>query len=97
MTAATALLFSACAVGPDFERPPAPGVASYESTPQSDKTTSVKTTGGDQQSFVPGSEVSAEWWKLFSSAPLNDLIELSLKNNPDLAVAQPEAAGNASQ
>ena len=86
--ASTVVLFSACAVGPDFERPPAPNVTSYESTPQPDKTVATKTVGGEQQTFVPNSEVSAEWWKLFHSQPLNELIELSLKNNPDLAAAE---------
>ena len=87
--ASTAILFSACAVGPDFERPPAPNVSAYEAAPQPDKTVSTKIGPRRRRAanFVPNGEVSAEWWTLFHSEPLNELIELSLKNNPDLAAA----------
>jgi len=44
--------------------------------------------GGEAQQFIPGSDISGEWWTLFHSKPLNDLIERSLKNNPDLKAAQ---------
>ena len=44
--------------------------------------------GGEAQQFVEGRDIPAEWWTLFHSKPLNDLIERSLKNNPDLKAAQ---------
>jgi NodT family efflux transporter outer membrane factor (OMF) lipoprotein len=37
---------------------------------------------------VSGSDIPGEWWTLFHSKPLNDLIELSLSNNPTLKSAQ---------
>ena len=33
-------------------------------------------------------DIPGEWWTLFHSKPLNDLIERSLTNNPDLKAAQ---------
>ena len=44
--------------------------------------------GGEAQQFVEGRDIPAEWWTLFHSKPLNDLVERSLKNNPDLKAAQ---------
>ena len=38
--------------------------------------------------FVAGHDIPGEWWTLFHSKPLNDLIERSLKANPDLKAAQ---------
>jgi len=37
---------------------------------------------------VDGSDISGEWWTLFQSKPLSDLIERSLKANPDIKAAQ---------
>jgi NodT family efflux transporter outer membrane factor (OMF) lipoprotein len=37
---------------------------------------------------VEGRDIPGEWWALFHSKPLNDLIERSLKANPDLKAAQ---------
>ena len=83
------LLIAGCTVGPDFKKPAAPTVTSYTPTPlpaATSSTTSV--TGGDAQRFVEGLDIPGQWWALFHSKPLNDLIERSLTNNPDLAAAQ---------
>jgi NodT family efflux transporter outer membrane factor (OMF) lipoprotein len=45
-------------------------------------------SGGEAQHLVDGRDISGEWWTLFHSQPLNDLIERSLKNNPDIKAAQ---------
>ncbi|MGE3624601.1 MAG: efflux transporter outer membrane subunit [Bdellovibrionales bacterium] len=82
------IMLSACAVGPDFERPPAPNVQSYEPTPLPEKTIAVNTPGGAAQAFIPDGVIPAEWWKLFHSEPLNRLIARSLQANPDLAAAE---------
>jgi NodT family efflux transporter outer membrane factor (OMF) lipoprotein len=37
---------------------------------------------------LDGRDIPGEWWTLFHSKPLNDLIERSLKANPDLKAAQ---------
>lgn len=83
-----ALALSACAVGPDYHRPAAPTSQSYTPTPMSPTTSSVPGPGGNAQQFVQGMDISGQWWTLFHSRPLNDLIDASIRNNPDLAAAQ---------
>jgi len=82
------LLTSGCVVGPRFKRPAPPDVGGY--TPASISTTSSTSNvaGGEAQQFVDGRDIPGEWWTLFHSKPLNDLIERSLKANPSLKAAQ---------
>jgi NodT family efflux transporter outer membrane factor (OMF) lipoprotein len=77
-----------CAVGPNFKRPAAPDVSDYTASPLSTTVTSLNVSGGEAQRFAKGSGISADWWTLFHSAPLNELIESSLTNNHDLKAAQ---------
>jgi NodT family efflux transporter outer membrane factor (OMF) lipoprotein len=87
--AALGSLFGAgCAVGPDFKKPAAPEVGGYTATPLAATASTAGVSGGETQHFVAGGDISADWWTLFHSAPLNDLIEHSLTNNPDLKAAQ---------
>jgi NodT family efflux transporter outer membrane factor (OMF) lipoprotein len=89
LIAISALLMTAgCVVGPNYKRPAAPKVPGY--TPSLPTTTSgsPNVAGGEPQSFAPGRDIPGDWWSLFHSKPLNDLIERSLKNNPDLKSAQ---------
>ena len=87
--AASALLFSmACAVGPNFKRPPAPQVGGYTPSPITTTSNTPDVTGGEAQHIVEGNDIPGEWWTLFHSKPLNDLIEQSLKANPDIKAAQ---------
>jgi NodT family efflux transporter outer membrane factor (OMF) lipoprotein len=44
--------------------------------------------GGEAQQFTRKVDISGEWWAVFHSQPLNDLIERSLKANPDIKSAQ---------
>jgi NodT family efflux transporter outer membrane factor (OMF) lipoprotein len=86
---ALALLVTAgCAVGPNFKRPAAPNVAGYAPSLPSTTSSSPGVSGGEAQTFAQGRDIPGDWWTLFHSKPLNDLIELSLKNNPDLKSAQ---------
>ena len=82
------LLFAGCAVGPDFKRPAAPDVSDYTGNPLSTTVASPNVAGGEAQRFSKGSDIAGDWWTLFHSKPLNDLIEHSLTNNPDLKAAQ---------
>jgi NodT family efflux transporter outer membrane factor (OMF) lipoprotein len=76
---------AACAVGPNYSHPAAPGVTGY-TTVTLPSTTSA--AGGVAQSFVSGQDVSADWWTLFRSTQLNSLISAALANNPSLTAAQ---------
>jgi NodT family efflux transporter outer membrane factor (OMF) lipoprotein len=82
------LLMAGCAVGPDFKKPSAPDVTDYTAKPLSTTVASANVSGGEAQRFAKGSDIPGDWWTLFHSRPLNDLIERSLANNPDLKAAQ---------
>src|SRR5690348_6844105 len=82
------LLTTACVVGPNFKPPAAPPVSGY--TVKAPETTEATpgVPGGQAQHFVVAADIPADWWTLFHSKPLNDLIEKALVNNADLKAAQ---------
>jgi len=84
----TTLLLAACAVGPDFQKPAAPAVSGYADHRLTTTVATANIAGGEAQRFASASDIPGDWWTLFHSKPLNDLIEQSLKNNPDLKAAQ---------
>jgi NodT family efflux transporter outer membrane factor (OMF) lipoprotein len=83
-----AIVIAGCAVGPNFKKPAAPTVGGY--TPESISETSGVTNmaGGTAQRFVTATNIPGDWWNLFHSKPLNDLIERALTNSPDIKSAQ---------
>ncbi|MDE1985091.1 MAG: efflux transporter outer membrane subunit [Alphaproteobacteria bacterium] len=81
-------LLAGCAVGPDFKKPAAPAVKDYTANSLTTTVASDNVAGGEAQRFVKGSDISGDWWTLFHSKVLNDLIDQSLKNNSDLKAAQ---------
>ncbi|HLY51804.1 MAG TPA: efflux transporter outer membrane subunit [Steroidobacteraceae bacterium] len=81
------LLAGGCAVGPNFKKPAAPDADAYAVSPVATAGT-AGVRGGEAQRFLRGADLSADWWTLFHSAPLNALIEHSLASNPDLKAAQ---------
>jgi NodT family efflux transporter outer membrane factor (OMF) lipoprotein len=82
------LLIAACAVGPDFKRPPAPDVAGYTERPLPTATAATPTAGGTAQRFELGADLPAQWWTLFGSPSLTGLVEQALAHSPDVAAAQ---------
>ncbi|MBS0297087.1 MAG: efflux transporter outer membrane subunit [Proteobacteria bacterium] len=86
--AALGLMAAGCAVGPDFKRPAAPDVAGYVPAPVTATVATPGVVGGQAQRFVEGAEIPADWWTLFHSRQLNDLIEQALANNHDLKAAE---------
>jgi NodT family efflux transporter outer membrane factor (OMF) lipoprotein len=82
------LLLAGCTVGPNFQKPEAPKVNGYTASALTNTETITNIVGGEAQRFVQGLDIPAEWWKLFHSQPLNDLIERSFKANPELKAAQ---------
>jgi len=77
-----------CVVGPNFKKPAPPQVPAYTPTPPTATSGTTNVSGGEAQSFVEGRDIPGDWWTLFHSKPLDDLIERSLKANPDLKSAQ---------
>jgi len=85
---AALLLDAGCVVGPNFKKPASVEIPSYTPTPPTSTSGTPNICGGEKQSFVEGRDIPGDWWNLFQSKPLDDLIERSLKANPDLKSAQ---------
>jgi NodT family efflux transporter outer membrane factor (OMF) lipoprotein len=85
---AALLLLSGCAVSPKFKKPTAPADAGYTAAPLTTTSSTPNVPDGDAQRFVDGKDIPGEWWEVFHSKPLNDLIERSLKANPNIKAAQ---------
>jgi len=71
-----------CAVGPDFKTPSAPKVTGYTAEPLPQQ------TGADAQTYGAAMDIPGQWWTLFHSSALDELIQQSLKSNPTLEAAQ---------
>ena len=88
LTVTACLLGAGCAVGPDYKKPPAPDVGAYTAQPLPTTVATPGVVGGEAQSFVAGRDISGDWWTLFHSRPLSELIDEALRNNHDLKAAQ---------
>jgi len=91
----TSLISSGCAVGPDFKSPTAPKTTGNLYTPEAISTTTESATSsnnndkaGIAQHIVYGKELPAQWWTLFHSEALDQLIRSALQQNPTFAAAQ---------
>ncbi|HKD46914.1 MAG TPA: efflux transporter outer membrane subunit [Rhizomicrobium sp.] len=73
-------LLAACAVGPDYKRPPLPASAGYGGE-------AVSPPGGAGTELMSGADIPAQWWEVFHSAALDDLVAQALKNNPTIDAA----------
>ena len=86
------LLLTACSSGPDFKTPDSPKADAYIS-----KDEAVPL----QERVALGKQIETEWWALFASEALDDLVKRAVENNYDLiaakeTLAQAEEAVNAS-
>jgi NodT family efflux transporter outer membrane factor (OMF) lipoprotein len=82
------MLVAGCKVGPNFKTPAAPEVSDYTAAPLATTAATPAVSGGQAQRFASGRDITADWWTLFHSQPLDELIARSLANNPDLKAAQ---------
>lgn len=90
-TALAALVLAGCAVGPDFKPPALPAASQgpdYTAGPLPARTAETAGTAGQAQAWVKGQDIPAQWWGLFQSAPLDQLIRSALEHSPTLASAQ---------
>lgn len=87
-SAISVLAVSGCAVGPDFHRPAAPETDRYGLDSPATTPATSGVAAGDAQRFVGGGDIQADWWSLFHSEPLDDLVAQALRNNADLQAAQ---------
>jgi NodT family efflux transporter outer membrane factor (OMF) lipoprotein len=87
--AVVGLIVTGCAVGPDFRTPEAPSTSKYTTTAVlQPETAAVPTAGQIVQHLEPGQEIPAQWWTLFRSEALEQLIGQALANNPTLDAAK---------
>jgi len=79
-----------CAVGPNFKRPPPPAASTYGSASADVTTAPTDSSLADSgsQRMLMGQDVPAQWWTLFQSGKLNELVAQALKANPDLDAAR---------
>lgn len=87
ITLAASALLAACALGPNFATPTPPDVAGY--TPQP-LTGTIAGAGeaSPAQRLIAGRDIPGDWWTIFHSHALNDLITDALAHNADLQAAQ---------
>ncbi|PCD78855.1 histidine kinase [Acetobacter orleanensis] len=84
--AVTAL--AGCSVGPDYHRPALPVDNAYApGNAAPTMTTGAAGPAGARQSFLPGQDISAQWWELFHCAALNGLVTHAIAHSPNLASA----------
>ncbi|MEJ0008921.1 MAG: efflux transporter outer membrane subunit [Steroidobacteraceae bacterium] len=76
-----------CTVGPNFHTPAPPATDVYVAgAPIASVGTSG--AGGASQTLVSDQEIPAQWWSLFHSAPLDELVRTALHDSPTIAAAQ---------
>jgi NodT family efflux transporter outer membrane factor (OMF) lipoprotein len=82
---AAVLVLASCAVGPNFHQPKPPDTSGYLH-PSSD-TAPVQAQAQDLQNVSPGGELAGEWWQLFHSPQLDEVVRTSIAASPTLAAA----------
>ena len=75
---AAPLLLAACTVGPSYHRPPLSPSAGYGAQPSQ----------AASPPLVSGSDIPAQWWRVFHSAELDALVAQALDNNPTIEAAR---------
>jgi len=78
-------MFSGCAVGPNFVRPPPPDTDRYTHELQSESTIVADDQG---QHFISSNTLIADWWKLFKSPKLDAVVYKAIANNPTLQASE---------
>jgi hypothetical protein len=78
-----AAALAACAVGPNFHRPAAPTDSGYEPGPSA-----AIGSGVDTQQLVADLKIPEQWWSLFQSPKLDQLLADALRASPDVDAAK---------
>ncbi len=82
------LVLAGCAMGPDFHRPALRPLTGYTEAGLPAPTGSRAVAGGDRQRFVSGRDIPGEWWQLFRSPVITELVRTALRQNPTVEAAQ---------
>ena len=87
LTLALTLLITGCTLGPDFKSPESPDTDSYTVDKSSNHLSTTTSKSGAAQSISIGKEIEGQWWTLFNSPALTQLIAQALEKNPNLQAA----------
>lgn len=83
-----ATVLAGCAVGPNFHQPAGPAdTAGYLHTSAVAAPQQVQPQPGDTQRLQLGAELAGEWWQLFHSQKLDEVVRAALAASPTLAAA----------
>ncbi len=73
---------AACSVGPNFKRPDPPAAERYTSD-----TPAVESHSAATQHFALGQEIKGDWWSLFGSESIDNVVQQALEHNRTLEAA----------
>lgn len=79
---------AACAVGPDFHSPAPPATDHYTQGTPPRTTVDAPGLAGAAQSFNTDRDIPGDWWTLFQSAPLDELVRTALRDSPTVESAK---------
>ena len=85
VSVAAASALSSCVVGPNFHEPKPPETSAYLH-PSADAAP-VQPQAQDVQSISQGVELAGEWWQLFHSAQMDEVVRSSIAASPTLLAA----------
>jgi NodT family efflux transporter outer membrane factor (OMF) lipoprotein len=77
-----------CAVGPNFHSPAPPATTQYTRGQQPEVTTDSPVPAGAAQTLVADRDIPADWYSLFQSQPLDDLVRRALHDSPTVEAAK---------
>ncbi len=84
---ASVSLLASCTVGPDFERPPPPETKGYTEEKEGLPPLQVTDAKEKEQRLLLGQDIPGEWWHLFRSDRLNDVLKQAITGNQNLIAA----------
>ena len=85
--AAALTVLAGCAVGPSFHSPASPATAHYTRTPEPTSTVGAPGRSGGAQTLSTGRDIPADWWTLFHSQALDQLMRQALADSPTVQAA----------
>lgn len=81
-------ILTACAVGPNFHPPAPPVTDHYTQGAQPQSTVEAPGAAGSVQTFSVDRDLPADWWTLFQSTPLDELVKSALRDSPTVDAAK---------
>ena len=85
-TTAVLLALASCAVGPNVRAPSPFWTDNYPAEVM--RSDSTIATSGKHQHFQFGRDLPGQWWELFASPKLDELIDAAISNYPDIAAQE---------